>query len=40
MCLSALMSEASGIPINFDITTGALYEADKAPFYAKIMGTK
>jgi simple sugar transport system substrate-binding protein len=38
MCLSALMAESSGIPIGFDVITGALYEADKAPFYAKIMG--
>ncbi|RWO94297.1 MAG: sugar ABC transporter substrate-binding protein [Mesorhizobium sp.] len=40
MCLSALMAETSGIPIGFDIVTGALYEADKAPFYAKTMGGK
>ncbi|MFB9985040.1 substrate-binding domain-containing protein [Mesorhizobium kowhaii] len=40
MCLSALMAESSGIPINFDITTGALFEAGQAPFYAKIMGGK
>lgn len=40
MCLSALLAETGGIPINFDIITGALYEADRAPFYAKIMGGK
>src|SRR5688572_9997188 len=40
MCLSALMAETSGIPIGFDVITGALYEADQAPFYAKIMGGK
>ena len=40
MCLSAAMMVASGTPIGFDIITGALYEKDKAPFYAKIMGAK
>jgi simple sugar transport system substrate-binding protein len=38
MCLSAAMMEASGIPIGFDIITGALYEADQAPLYHAIMG--
>lgn len=38
MCLSALLSESSGIPIGFDIITGALYEADQAPLYDRIMG--
>lgn len=38
MCLSTLMMEASGIPIGFDIITGALYEADQAPLYDEIMG--
>ena len=38
MCLSTLMMENAGIPIGFDIITGALYEKDKAPLYAKIMG--
>ena len=38
MCLSALMMENSGIPIGFNIITGALYEADHAPLYHGIMG--
>lgn len=38
MCLSALLMETSGIPIGFDIITGALYEADQAPLYHGIMG--
>ena len=38
MCLSSLMMEASGIPIGFDIITGALYTADQADLYDKIMG--
>ena len=40
MCLSTLMMENAGIPVGFDIITGALYEKDKAPLYAKIMGAK
>lgn len=38
MCLSTLMMEKSGIPIGFNIITGALYEADHAPLYHGIMG--
>jgi simple sugar transport system substrate-binding protein len=38
MCLSALLMETSGIPIGFDVITGALYEKDGAPLYHKIMG--
>ena len=38
MCLSALLMETSGIPIGFNIITGALYEADGAPLYHGIMG--
>ena len=38
MCLSTLLMESSGIPVGFDIITGALYEADTAPVYHKIMG--
>jgi simple sugar transport system substrate-binding protein len=38
MCLSALLSESSGIPIGFDVITGALYEADTAQLYHGIMG--
>jgi simple sugar transport system substrate-binding protein len=38
MCLSALLMETSGIPIGFDVITGALYEADEAPVYHQIMG--
>lgn len=38
MCLSALLMETSGVPIGFDIITGALYEKDGAPLYHKIMG--
>jgi simple sugar transport system substrate-binding protein len=38
MCLSALLMETSGIPIGFDVITGALYEADQAPLYHGIMG--
>jgi simple sugar transport system substrate-binding protein len=40
MCLSALLMESSGIPVGFDIITGALYQADTAPLYHKIMGGK
>ena len=38
LCLSALLMETSGIPIGFDVITGALYEADQAPLYHGIMG--
>ena len=38
MCLSSLLMESSGIPIGFDIITGALYEADTAQLYHGIMG--
>ena len=38
MCLSALLMETSGIPIGFDVITGALYEAEQAPLYHEIMG--
>lgn len=38
LCLSALLMETQGIPIGFDIVTGALYEADQAPLYHGIMG--
>ncbi len=38
MCLSALLSESSGIPIGFDVITGALYEVDTAQLYHGIMG--
>ncbi len=38
MCLSALLMETSGIPIGFNVITGALYEADTAPLYHGIMG--
>lgn len=38
MCLSTLNMEASGIPVGFDIITGALYQAEQAPLYDKIMG--
>lgn len=37
MCLSALLMETSGIPVGFDIITGALYEADTAQIYDDIM---
>lgn len=40
MCLSALQMETNGIPVGFDIITGALYEKDTAPVYDKIMGGK
>ncbi len=40
MCLSALLMETDGIPIGFNIITGALYEKDTAPVYDKIMGGK
>ena len=38
MCLSAALMETSGIPVGFDIITGALYEADTASVYHTIMG--
>jgi simple sugar transport system substrate-binding protein len=38
MCLSALLMESSGVPIGFDIITGALYEKDTAATYDAIMG--
>ena len=38
--LSALLMETNGIPIGFNIITGALYEKDKAMVYHKIMGGK
>ena len=38
MCLSAALMETSGIPMGFDVITGALYEAELAPLYHGIMG--
>ena len=38
LCLSALQMEGDGIPLGFNIITGALYEKDTAPVYCKIMG--
>ena len=38
ICLSALLMETSGIPIGFDVITGALYESDTAQTYHTIMG--
>jgi simple sugar transport system substrate-binding protein len=38
MCLSSVLMETSGIPIGFNIITGALYEKDTAPLYHGIMG--
>lgn len=38
LCLSSLMMEKDGIPLGFNIITGALYEKDTAPVYSKIMG--
>lgn len=38
MCLSTLLMESSGIPLGFNILTGALYEADTAQVYHGIMG--
>jgi simple sugar transport system substrate-binding protein len=38
MCLSSLLMESSGIPIGFDVLTGALYEAETAQLYHGIMG--
>ncbi len=36
LSLAAMM--ASGVPVGFDVTTGALYEADTAAVYHAIMG--
>ncbi len=38
MCLTGLLMESDGIPMGFDVVTGALYEADTAEIYHKIMG--
>ena len=38
LCLSSLMMEGDGIPLGFNIITGALYEKDTAQVYHKIMG--
>ena len=38
LCLSALQMEGDGIPLGFNIITGALYEKDTAPVYHTIMG--
>lgn len=38
MCLSTVLMESIGIPVGFNIITGALYEADTAPLYHGIMG--
>ncbi|WP_431298617.1 substrate-binding domain-containing protein [Tabrizicola sp. BL-A-41-H6] len=38
LCLSSLMMEKDGIPLGFNIITGALYEKDTASVYSKIMG--
>ncbi|HLQ18923.1 MAG TPA: substrate-binding domain-containing protein [Tabrizicola sp.] len=38
LCLSSLQMEKDGIPLGFDIITGALYGKDTAPVYHKIMG--
>lgn len=38
LCLSSLLMEGDGIPLGFNIITGALYEKDTAPVYHKIMG--
>jgi simple sugar transport system substrate-binding protein len=38
LCLSSLLMESSGVPIGFDIITGALYETDQAELYHGIMG--
>ena len=37
LCLSSLLMESSGVPIGFDIITGALYEKDTAQTYHDIM---
>jgi len=38
LCLSSLLMEGDGIPLGFNITTGALYEKDTAMVYHTIMG--
>lgn len=38
LCLSSLQMESDGIPLGFDIITGALYEKDTAMVYHTIMG--
>ncbi len=38
VALSLANMLASGIPVGFNVTTGALYEADTAPIYDGIMG--
>ena len=38
LCLSSLLMEGDGIPLGFNIITGALYGKDTAPVYQKIMG--
>ncbi|WP_333814301.1 substrate-binding domain-containing protein [Tabrizicola sp.] len=38
LCLSSLLMEGDGIPLGFNIITGALYGKDTAPVYHKIMG--
>lgn len=38
LCLSSLMMEGDGIPLGFNIITGALYEKDTAMVYHTIMG--
>ncbi|WP_210528885.1 substrate-binding domain-containing protein [Rubellimicrobium arenae] len=37
LCLSSLLMESGGVPIGFDIITGALYEKDTAQVYHDIM---
>jgi simple sugar transport system substrate-binding protein len=36
LSLAAMLS--AGVPVGFDVTTGALYEADTAAVYHAIMG--
>jgi simple sugar transport system substrate-binding protein len=38
LCLSSLLMEGDGIPLGFNIITGALYEKDTAMVYHTIMG--
>ena len=38
VALSLVNMLASGVPVGFNVTTGALYEADTAPVYHAIMG--
>jgi simple sugar transport system substrate-binding protein len=38
--LSLAAMEASGVPVGFNVYTGALYEKDKAQLYDDIMGGK